>query len=173
MNTFFVSDLHFGHTNSLNFIRSDGNKLRTFETCDEMDETIIQNHNSLVKKNDKVYILGDVTINKKHLHKVERLNGTKYLILGNHDTAPMEWYMRYFTRISAYGTFDDYLLSHIPVHPMNIGRWKGNVHGHLHDDIVYDGHQPDYRYYNVGIDNDNLKFFPKAWEDLKKEMEYV
>ncbi len=33
---------------------------RPFETVEEMNETLIRNFNSCVKKNDTVYILGDI-----------------------------------------------------------------------------------------------------------------
>ena len=76
MNTYMVSDLHFGRTNALKFTREDGSPLRPFATVEEMDETIIANWNSAVKPSDKVLVLGDLVINKKYLPTVARLNGS-------------------------------------------------------------------------------------------------
>jgi len=76
MNTYMVSDLHFGRTNALKFTREDGSPLRPFATVEEMDETIITNWNSVVRPKDKVIVLGDLVINKKYLPTVARLNGS-------------------------------------------------------------------------------------------------
>jgi calcineurin-like phosphoesterase family protein len=54
-----------------------------------MDEAIVKQWNSQVKPEDEVYFLGDFGINKKKALDAElvgRLNGKKYIILGNHDT---------------------------------------------------------------------------------------
>ena len=76
--TFFTSDTHFGHGNILKFCS------RPFVSAAEMDEVLIQNWNSLVKKDDVVYLLGDFSFGdiKKY---TDRLNGNINLILGNHD----------------------------------------------------------------------------------------
>ncbi len=44
----FTSDLHLGHRAAINMCG------RPFETVEEMNETIIRNFNSCVKKNDTV-----------------------------------------------------------------------------------------------------------------------
>lgn len=51
------------------------------------DEWLIDQWNKTVKKKDFVYILGDFCLgNKERTRKIlERLNGRKYLIRGNHD----------------------------------------------------------------------------------------
>ena len=168
MNTYIISDLHFGHANSLKFTRDDGSPLRPFATVEEMDETIITNWNSLVRPKDKVMVLGDIAMNKKYLPTVAQLNGIKQLILGNHDEGPVEIYTQWFSSVKAYQTFDGCILSHVPVHPCQFGRFKYNVHGHLHSNYVklQDG-QRDYRYFNVSVDCDTMNFFPKAWEEIK------
>ena len=85
-NKFVISDTHFGHTNSWEkFKLPDGSPLRPFTSNEEMDETMIERWNAKVKPEDTVYHLGDVVINRKHLHLCNRLNGKKRLIRGNHD----------------------------------------------------------------------------------------
>lgn len=183
--TFLVSDLHFGHINAVErFTREDGSRLRDFDSVEVMNETIIHNWNSVVTKHDRVFVLGDVVINKKHIHHVGRLNGIKQLILGNHDNQPLSFYLEYFQQCHALKEFDGSVLTHIPVHHSQVGdgnRWKINVHGHLHDKHVvwYSGatNTPirDADYYNVSVDcfamqaHQGMNFFPKAWDQIKKE----
>lgn len=81
MSIFFTSDLHLGHNNVIRFDN------RPFFTVKEMDETIVKNWNNKVKKNDTVYILGDVSWYgaEATYDIVNGLNGMKILIMGNHD----------------------------------------------------------------------------------------
>ena len=77
---YYIGDLHFGHKKVLEFDN------RPFETFEEMNETIIENWNNVVTKNDDVYILGDMFWKNDLAEDImSRLNGNKYLILGNHD----------------------------------------------------------------------------------------
>src|SRR5580698_5527626 len=82
-NIFFTSDEHFGHQNIIKFCN------RPFTSLDEMTETLIENHNKLVKKGDSVYHLGDMfwkTFGQENAIKVlSRLNGQKFYIWGNHE----------------------------------------------------------------------------------------
>lgn len=136
VNRFVVSDHHFGHTNSWEkFKLADGSPLRPFTSNEEMDETMIERHNAKVKEHDTVYFLGDVVINRKHLHNVKRMNGRKILIRGNHDIFRDDDYREVgFEQIHGVRVFvDKFILSHIPLHPDCVsGRFRVNVHGHLH-----------------------------------------
>ena len=64
-----------------------------------MNEALIDNWNSVVKKNDKVYHLGDVAFGKHNLHYLDRCNGNKVLIMGNHDTYDVLEFSNYFSKI--------------------------------------------------------------------------
>ncbi len=107
-------------------------KLRPWTNPQEMDEYMIDAWNSVVKPHDKVYHLGDVVINRKALQTLNRLNGDKVLIRGNHDIFRDEEYRPYFRAIRAYHVLDGMILSHIPLHESSLGRFGVNVHGHLH-----------------------------------------
>ena len=52
---FLTSDTHFGHWGVCKFLRSDGTKLRPWNTPEEMDEALVANWNAVVKPTDKVY----------------------------------------------------------------------------------------------------------------------
>ena len=91
--------------------------------------------NKTVGPNDKVYHLGDIAMpssKAKSLHILNRLNGEKVLIRGNHDQFDLKDYARYFKDVRGSHQFDGMLLTHIPVHEQSLGKWGFNVHGHLH-----------------------------------------
>jgi calcineurin-like phosphoesterase family protein len=98
-----------------------------------MNDTLIKNWNSVVGHNDKVYHLGDVTMNAKSLDLLYNLNGTKILIKGNHDTQALKYYLPHFKDIRATHELEGLILSHIPLHESQTRRYSGNVHGHLHE----------------------------------------
>jgi calcineurin-like phosphoesterase family protein len=129
---FLYSDPHFGHQGVCRFLRSDGTKLRPWDTAEEMDEHLVKVYNERVKPNDKIYFLGDVVINRKALKTLARLNGDKVLIRGNHDIFPDVEYHEYFRELRAYHVMNGMILSHIPVHEASLGRFGTNIHGHLH-----------------------------------------
>lgn len=72
--TLFTSDLHFGHKNIVDLCR------RPFADVEEMDAVLIENWNRKVKKNDVVYLTGDVVWDKKKVaYYMEQLSGKKTL----------------------------------------------------------------------------------------------
>lgn len=82
MTRWFTSDLHFGHRNVIEYCD------RPYKDIYEMDPAIVKQWNSQVKPEDEVYFLGDFGINKKKVFDkdlLDQLNGTKHIILGNHD----------------------------------------------------------------------------------------
>lgn len=153
--TFIVSDTHFGHKGVCEFLNADGTKLRPWTDPAEMDEAMVELWNSVVKPKDKVYHLGDVVINKKALKILSLLHGDLVLIKGNHDIYKLSDYTPYFRDIRGYHVMDDYILSHIPVHPDSKGRFKGNIHGHLHSRKL-----DDPWYYCVSVEQIGFKPIP-------------
>jgi calcineurin-like phosphoesterase family protein len=135
-NVFLTSDTHFGHVNICNFTNYDGSPVRPWDSVEEMDEEMVKRWNDTVGPKDKVYHLGDVVINRKSLQILDRLNGDKVLIKGNHDIFPLKDYVKYFRDIRAYHVMNGCILSHIPVHKESIARFGTNIHGHTHGNRV-------------------------------------
>ena len=167
---FLVADTHFSHQGVCRFLRADGvTKLRPWTLAEEMDEALVTFWNETVRPVDKVYHLGDVAIPRRGLKVLERLNGRKVLIKGNHDIFQLSDYTPHFKDIRAYHILDRLILSHAPIHPGSLSRWKANVHGHLHANTVMEtidgGSYPDRRYINVSVEHTNWR--PIDFEEVK------
>ena len=133
INTWFISDTHFGHKNILEYEK----EARPFSCLEEMHEVMIERWNSVVKPKDILYHLGDFAFGRHALSIASRLNGQKRLVMGNHDTLATAEYLNYFDKLYGVIHLHQCILSHIPVNPMNLGsRWFLNVHGHLHSKRV-------------------------------------
>ena len=79
---FFTADLHFGHTRIVELAN------RPFVSVQGMDEALIANWNAVVRRpDDIVWVLGDYALGDRHkaLGYLDRLNGRKMLVAGNHD----------------------------------------------------------------------------------------
>jgi calcineurin-like phosphoesterase family protein len=138
---FFIGDLHLGHKNILEFSPQRGGT-----TIDEHNEWIIQQWNSVVRKNDMVWVLGDVAFSAAALELVNRLRGYKQLVRGNHDTQSTEAYLKYFNNVFGLVKKHGLWMSHAPIHPDEL-RGKRNVHGHVHLKSIQDE-----RYINVSVE---------------------
>lgn len=145
--TFGIGDTHIGHANILKFEPIH----RPFKTIEEHDEEIIKRWNATVSPKDTVWHLGDVLFGRGNFHKLERLNGIKNLILGNHDSYGLDLYLKYFNKVVPYHSINGVLLSHMPVHPCQLDRYRGNIHGHMHSKKV-----DDPRYANLSVEHINL-----------------
>ena len=139
---FFISDLHLGHKNIINFSK----EWRYGETIEEHDRWIVTQWNSVVSKNDVTYVLGDIAFNDDRLPLLDEMNGRKVLVLGNHDIFKMEDYKKYFYKIKWFGTYKGFWISHCPIHPAEL-RGKKNIHGHVHHNSIDDD-----RYINVCVE---------------------
>ena len=64
MSKFYISDLHFDHKNVIPYDN------RPFYNVEEMNKTLIDNWNSVVTKNDCVYILGDMFWNNNNAENI-------------------------------------------------------------------------------------------------------
>jgi calcineurin-like phosphoesterase family protein len=180
---FLVSDTHFGHAGVTRFTHQDtGIKIRPWDNPEEMDEYMVKVWNDTVKSNDKVYHLGDVVINRKSLQILDRLNGDKVLIRGNHDIFRDDDYRKYFRELRAYHVVNNMILSHIPLHPDSKGRFNANIHGHLHSNRVRKPRSVDAKtgeilysddidpwYFNVSVEQ--IGFKPILFEEVIKRIQ--
>jgi len=92
---FFTADWHLGHKNVLKY------DARPFKSIYHMHEVIINNYNASVPENGVCYVLGDAGMcGSGIIEKVlGRLNGTKILVLGNHDKGSSAMYRAGFTAV--------------------------------------------------------------------------
>jgi calcineurin-like phosphoesterase family protein len=155
-NVFFTSDTHFGHKNLLKI-----GKGRPFSNIKEHDEALINNWNSVVKPNDIVFHLGDVSLcyNEKELAEIfKKLNGHKHIIVGNHDRQKLLAYSLNLGLIQSMRTYHEYkyegddgkiytfIMMHWPIlEPNHIFRNKDHnevsvigLYGHIHHANNYD-----------------------------------
>lgn len=163
----FTSDQHFGHENIIKYCS------RPFCYVAEMNATIIERWNSVVKPNDLVFNLGDLTMSwkKEKIQEIyDQLNGTKILIKGNHDhrkTIPVDAFVSIHDHLQITGDGFDFILIHDPATASaNHSSPQKYLCGHLHS-------SPDRRiYYNwidVGVDAHD--FTPVSLRNLLKLFE--
>jgi hypothetical protein len=144
-NIFFTSDFHVGHEN---VIRFDG---RPFKDVDEMNQSLIDNWNSVVSDEDIVFYLGDLSHRcRPEMVKefVDQLKGKIHFILGNHDRYRDISRLNRFEKIYDYGTdisikdddanrgYQDIVMCHYPILSWNKGHhgaWQ--LHGHCHQSL--------------------------------------
>lgn len=77
----FISDPHFGHKNIIKYCD------RPFSNVEEQTEEMIKRYNEKVSPSETCLWLGDCFFGKNKFSKeiMERLNGRKVLVRGNHD----------------------------------------------------------------------------------------
>lgn len=141
---YYISDLHFFHVN----LNTKMDK-RGFESIEAMNEYMISQWNKRVRKNDEVVILGDLSLEKgeKTNEVLRRLNGRKYLVVGNHDRYLKDkaFDKSLFKAIDPYMELNDnkrkIVLSHYPIFCYD-GQYRvdenGNpktymLYGHVHN----------------------------------------
>jgi calcineurin-like phosphoesterase family protein len=145
---YFIADPHWRHHNIIKFTNNENKLVRPFQSVEEMDELIIKNINEIVRVCDKLYILGDIVMNRKCLNILNKINTKKLILIrGNHDIFKLKDYLPYFKDIRAYKVMPKHgiIFSHIPIHPNQLeGRFTLNVHGHMHHNKL-----DDPRYMNI------------------------
>lgn len=165
--TWFTSDLHFGHENIISYCN------RPWDGVAEMNDGLVERWNSVVDEKDVVWVLGDVVWGSVSSAApwLDQLKGEKFLVPGNHDTVwaghkkPTkhgEWQKLGFHVMN--GTVpvayhkQKFLTCHFPYvtadytderydqyKPRDHGAWL--LHGHVHDAWQVQGRQ-----INVGVD---------------------
>lgn len=134
----FISDTHFFHDNIIQYCG------RPFANSDFMNECLVENWNSVVKPQDKVYHLGDVALgyggNERELSLIlGSLKGHKRLVVGNHDNLKSPSLQKHFDKIALWAGFSHkefgFTVSHIPLPIEHLRDGEFCVHGHLHNNI--------------------------------------
>ena len=130
MKTFVIADTHFNHENIIKYCN------RPFENANQMNEYVVQKWNGTVRPVDTVYHLGDVGFGTQEQLKglIGRLNGTKILLIGNHDfkRGINLWKDSGFKEVYKKKIeLGKYILTHEPL--LEVPENKINVFGHIHD----------------------------------------
>lgn len=165
---FLTSDTHFGHRRLVDWGRPEN-----------FNEKIVENWNAVVGKKDIVLHLGDLTmVNFEETENYTiRLNGKKYLILGNHDDRSETWYKKlgftiipnsYYSYSNKYGEWKYVLFTHVPTELPET--WL-NIHGHLHNNSHRE-HPLAKNHIDIGVDAFNftpvrLYKILNLWENIK------
>ena len=165
MKVFFTSDTHFGHTSILRHCN------RPFGDIEEMNQTLIENWNRVVGKNDLVSHLGDFAFGGAEVWNrfLDHLNGRIVLVVGNHDIYHLRSEMlERFEHVAfeLYVIIDNQpiFLNHHPF--LSYGDSHGHVwqlFGHVHTRGNGQGKDKDKQrlpllmatQYDVGVDNNN------------------
>jgi calcineurin-like phosphoesterase family protein len=169
-----IGCLHLGHEAIA--------KWRGFNDSYHHDEYLIQQWNKVTNKKDLTYILGDVTMEtSKHYYLLDRLNGRKKVVLGNHDKGKdVPELLKYVEEVGGAVDYKGNLLTHVPIHPNEVFYCRRNIHAHIHhhnkleDCIVGDSYQDSgstkqstvNKY--ICVDAKLLDFTPKSLEELIK-----
>lgn len=158
---FFTADQHFWHENIIKYCD------RPFGSISHMNKKIIRNYNYKVEPEDEVFFVGDFSLssNKNNVERmVEKLNGTKHLILGNHDRLrPFEYidigFTSVHTSLEVPGMFGgSYLLNHDPS-VSEIAKDKLFLCGHIHNLF-----KMTRNVLNIGVDV--WDFYPVSEEEI-------
>lgn len=163
----FTSDTHFIHPKIVSIC----NRPTTIE---EHDEWLLQRINSKIKKNDTLYILGDVSMgNKIDTEKIlDRMHGNKILILGNHDNnIATSTRFKEIKQIKNF-TFNSpsYPNIHIVLCHYPILSWERKIHGAMH----LFGHVHGRTTNNIGLSMDVgvdcNNYYPLSLEEILDKM---
>jgi calcineurin-like phosphoesterase family protein len=169
-----LSDPHLNHANILSFRGNDGALIRPgFANVREMNERILEGWNSRVRHRDIGYWLGDMVIGDlPGFAKLwPKFNGSKRLIIGNHDDPKFLSSGGFFKKTGVERKFGEYgiFLSHRPAHESGLelnGQIMLNVHGHIHEKP-----SPPGPFRNVSVEVMNYE--PIEIEELIAEREAV
>jgi len=156
MTIYFSSDYHLGHFNIIQYCN------RPFQDVEEMDATIIENHNNIVKKDDTFIHIGDFCWHDKFEEYRKQLQGNIIFLSGNHDDLANNY--PYIERLYMY-----ILGKHIHlVHdPENYDLGMLNLVGHVHQVWVYNR----FKLYNqivecINVGVDRWQFMPISFLEI-------
>jgi calcineurin-like phosphoesterase family protein len=135
---FVISDLHLGDLGIISF------ENRPFSSCEEYENTLINNWNTIVSNDDEVFVLGDTSqySQDKTRDIITKLNGRKILVLGNHDRdRDCQWWLSTgFNSVSEYPIIlpeKNIVMSHEPPTYYNNKCHYFYIYGHVHTCEMY------------------------------------
>ena len=162
MSVFFIADTHFGDRDIIKY------ENRPFYDVGEMNAELIKNWNSVVRSNDEVYVLGDFHKDCDPESFILRLNGTKYLIKGNHDILHSNTYREIgFTEVYDKPIILDnfWILSHEPIY-INENMPYVNMFGHVHSNPAI----KDYSPYSFCVSAERINYTPISFTRIKETL---
>jgi len=169
MTKWFTADQHFYHRKIIEYCN------RPFKSEKHMRNTLINNFNDVVRKDDQTFILGDAAMLggsqwERLRGVIQKLNGTKHLIYGNHDELRWQRYIDVgFTTTHSALWLDEgghhIVMAHDPSVYCTLAPGTIFLHGHIH--TLYKS-IPDKRVVNVGVDMWN--YCPVNLEQIFKEL---
>ena len=164
----FLSDPHFSHRRIIEFAN------RPFQNAEEMNETIIANINSRVKKNDYLYLGGDFAFSSQSVDILNRLNGKIFFVFGNHDHGYNETRKKKYKNVIWWGDIKNITIDKQPItichypmvswHKSHYGAWS--LYGHHHSDVSF---LTKGKSMNICVDV--MGFFPVNYEQVKAYMQ--
>jgi len=160
MTIYIISDSHFNHANILKYAE------RPFGNVALMNESMIENWNKKVGKNDTVLHLGDFALGKKtELMAIkDRLNGHIILINGSHDRDVLKIKDDKFIIVEGTLKLGYIIFSHEPLAKKDIPVGFTNVHGHIHNKDSYAG-------LNISVEKTN--YSPLSLDELKERIKQM
>ena len=172
-----ASDPHFFHSAILEFRGADGGLIRPgFSNISEMNAHILEAWNAKVKHGDVGYWLGDMVIGNDADRAAFRtlwpkFNGSKRLVLGNHDDPTFLAATGLFKRVAVEKSWNEYglMFSHRPLHETELAvndQMMLNVHGHIHEKA-----SPPGPYLNVSVEA--ISYIPLELEELIARREAI
>lgn len=149
---FLIGDTHFGDSNIIRY------ENRPFQFTEEMDEELIRLWNETVNKDDLTYVVGDFGAEGYEADILSALNGTKFLIKGNHDEKNNKDYREYgFEEVYDKPIIlNEFLIvSHLPQY-VNERSPYANAFAHVHGSPIY----KDYSGYHYCVSAERTGFKP-------------
>ena len=166
MNTWIISDTHFGHSNIIKYCN------RPFRDANHMDRVMYERWHTRVAPDDLVYHLGDVMLTSRKTDEELRrfitgLPGKKILILGNHDKSAQRM-MDFgfdFACESMTIQFRQTLLflNHRPLPEPPVPKVSYVLHGHIHNSTSTERKQHTHKGELVEIPPFNINMSVELW----------
>jgi len=163
MKRWFIADTHFGDER----IRRYEN--RPFPDVEQMEEALIQNWNARVAPEDQVYVLGDFGADGREAQVLSLLNGTKYLVKGNHDTRTNAYYRAAgFQEVYDLPVILDnfWILSHDVLY-VNANMPYANLFGHVHNTPSV----KDYSNQHYCVCVERIGYGPISFDEIKQRIQ--